>query len=264
MTAQLLTSRMLCLAIGYSVCTITAMARDPEVTFDFARVAECREVAPSGVEELFPDEKMVELKLRVSVHLIAGNLGDVKEVRIEANDCDSRIRVHSFSPTTRLESPFSEDIRRTTTVENGKSLGASLGGKLPVPAGEFVASVTPTLGGELSNREIVTEVEKRVAPQQAVVASGTIYQEHGVFFKLRRSPQSSLEGVHELTIRFIVPQEWRADSLRLCCSATGFERVLWTKQETTWSQTCAKVALYLAGDADARQAAVEHVKGVAM
>jgi hypothetical protein len=235
-------------------------ADNPSIAFDFGRTAECRDVTPAESEALFPHEKIVELRLRVSVHLLEGRLDDVEEVRIEIGDCDSLIRVHDFAPSTRLESHHSGDIRRSTTTEQSKSIAASLGGELPVPLGDAVAHVTPSVNGGISNREVVTETENRIAPQHVVVASGTIGQEHGVFFTLRSSPLSSLEGVHELTVRFIVPEKWRGDSVRVCCRATGQERFLWIKQQSTWGHVCAPVALYLSGDLKAREAAQRFAK----
>lgn len=236
-----------------------ADAGSPEVAFDFGRTTECRNVTPTESADVIRDEKIIELRLRVSVHLLSGDPADVEEVRVEIGDCDGRMRVHSFEPMTRLESQHAKEIKRSTTSEQTKSLGASLGGEAPVPLGEVVAHVTPTVSGGLSNREIVTETEYRIPPQQVVVASGTIGEEHGVFFKLRSSPLSSLEGVHELVVRFIVPENWRGDSVHVCCQATGQEKFLWMKQQSTWAHTCGTVALYLAGDPQARQAALRYV-----
>ena len=237
----------------------TARADTPAVAFDFGRTVECRDVTPIEPSAVFPHEKIVELRLRVSVHLLSGNAEDVEEVRVEIGDCDGRLRVHSFEPTTRLESRHTQDIKWSKTTEQTKSLGATLGGEAPVPLGDVVAHVTPSVSGGLSSREVVTETEHRVAPQQVVVASGTIGAEHGVFFKLRASPLSSLEGVHELVVRFIVPENWRGDSVQVCCQATGQEKFLWMKQQSTWAHTCGAVALYLAGDLKARQAAMRYV-----
>jgi len=258
--------------IGWIVClsltTSEAEASKPELAFDFGRTAECREVITDDIDadsinadninELGKGQKLVELKLRVSVHLLAGKIGDVEEVRIEIGDCDSRIRVESFAPNTRMHSNFSKDITVTKITENGKSLAASLGGESPVPLGDVVAHVLPSISGGRSYREVLTEKQVRKAPQFAVVASGTIGQEHGVFFKLRSSPQSTLEGSHELMVRFLVPANWRGDSLRVCCYATGQEKFLWTKQQATWARTCAPLAIYLAGDSEARAAAELH------
>lgn len=230
----------------------------PQVAFDFGRIAECVEIVGDDVL-LTPGEKLVELKLRISVHLLAGKIGDVEEVRIEVGDRENRMRVHSFSPCTQMASHFGGDIEWSKTIEEGHSLEASLGGELPTPVGGLIAHVTPTISGGKTNSEKTTEKQLRLSPKFAVVASGTIGQEHGVFFKLRSSSQSSLEGTHDLTVRFVVPEKWRGDSVRVCCQATGTEKVLWMKQQATWAHTCGPVALYLAGDAEARQAAIRYV-----
>jgi hypothetical protein len=248
----------LCLLLLLSNATV--YADTPSIEFDFGRTAECREVTSTPEEVIYPGEKIVELKLRVSVQVTAGDIHDVEEVRIEAVDCDGRMRVHSFDPSTRLEARVSEDILWSKTTETSSSLGASLGGEAPVLLGEVVAHVTPTVNGGSTKREVVTESQSRVAPKHVVVSSGTMEKEHGVFFKLHQSPQATLEGVHELTIRFVVPELWRGDSVRVCCEATGVERFLWLKQRKTWAYHCAPVAIYLAGDLDARQAAERHSK----
>jgi hypothetical protein len=236
-----------------------ALAGCPKLAFDFSRVAECVDVSSEAEEILYAGEKLVELKLRVSVHLLSGKISDVEEVRIELGDVDNRLRVHSFSPGTELTSNYSDDIEWIRTIEDSKELGASLGGELPTPIGGLIANVTPSISGGTSNREKITEKQLRVAPKFAVVASGTIAQGHGVFFKLRSSPQTSLEGTHEFAVRFVVPAKWRGDAIRVCCQATGTEKVLWISQQKTWAHTCGGVAMYLAGDAKARQAAIRFV-----
>lgn len=238
-----------------------ARASEPHVAFDFARVAQCTEVPSAEDTLLYQDEKLVELRLRISVHLLKGNIRDVEEIRVEVADSDSRMRVQSFSPSTQLASRLNGDIEWSKTTEETSSLGASLGGELPAPVGDLIAHVTPTVSGGNTSHEKIVEKQLRMAPRFAVVASGTIDQEHGVFFKLRSSPQSSLEGTHELIIRFVVPRSWRGDSLRVCCQATGTEKVLWMKQQTTWSHTCRPLAVYLAGDVEARQAALRYITG---
>jgi hypothetical protein len=237
----------------------TVIAGEPQLAFDFSRVAECVDVSAEAEDTLYAGEKLVELKLRISVHLLSGKIGDVEEVRIELGDADNRLRVHSFSPGTKLTSNYSDDIEWTRTTEDSRELGASLGGELPTPIGGLIANVTPSISGGTTNREKITEKQLRVAPRFAVVASGTISQGHGVFFKLRSSPQTSLEGTHEFAVRFVVPAKWRGDAIRVCCQATGTEKVLWMTQQTTWAHTCGGVAMYLAGDAKARQAAIRFV-----
>ena len=101
--------------------TSEVRAGSPSLAFDFGSTAECQVVSSrvsddpnrdlQSVRQLDASQKLIELKLRVSVHLLAGKISDVEEVRIEIGDCDGRIRVESFAPNTRLESPLSDDIQ---------------------------------------------------------------------------------------------------------------------------------------------------------
>lgn len=234
-------------------------AGEPEFSFDFGRTAECRDVTPADFATAHPDERIVEFTLRLSAHLTAGAIEEVDALRVEISDCDARLRVFDFAPRTRLESQYADAIETTKTVESHKSFTASLGGEIPCLSGG-VANVTPSLGGELGDKEIVTEKVKRVAPKQAVVASGTMNEEHGVFFTLRTSPLMSLEGVHELSVQFIVPVTWRGDAVQVACQATGRQKVLWMTQQRTLGRKATAAALYLEGDAGARRAAARYVR----
>ena len=234
----------------------------PEVEFDFGRMVECREIVASELDDkpLGPYEKLVELNLRVSVRLISGKLEDVKEIRVEVSDRDGQMRVHDFNPTTRLESLLTDQVEWTRTMEKNKAMGATLGGEAPLLLGEVVAHVTPSLNGSIGQRELITEKKQKISPKHLVVSSGTVGQEHGVFFKMRASSQSSLERVHHLTIRFVVPLSWRSDAIRVSCQATGQQKILWLKQHKVWAHMAAPVALYLAGDLRARRAAEKYAR----
>lgn len=234
---------------------VVAVAAEPRLAFDFGRTLECRDVTPPKFAAAYPDERVVECTLRLSVYLSEGDMADVETLRVEISDCDQRLRVFDFSPRTRLEAALSKDIEWIKTTEASHEFGASLGGELPAVIGEVVAHVTPTINAGTGGRETVTEKQTRVAPKQVVVASGTIEQEHGVFFTLRPSPRVSLEGVHELTVAFIVPAAWRGDAVRVTCKAAGEQKTLWITQQKVWAEASGGVALYLAGDVEGRRAA---------
>ena len=51
-----------------------ADAERPSVVFDFGSTAECRELTLPESAGIYPGEKIVELKLRISVHLTSGKL----------------------------------------------------------------------------------------------------------------------------------------------------------------------------------------------
>ncbi len=237
----------------------TATAAEPRISFDFGRTLECRDVTPPDFAEVYPDERIVECTLRLSVSLAGGDIRDVQSLRVEITDEDRRLRVFDFSPSTQLASELAENIERTTTTESTYELGAAIGGELPC-IGDVVARVTPSITAGKGGREVITEKKVLVAPKHVVVASGTINQAHGVFFTLRPSPQSTLEGLHEFTVAFVVPAKWRGDAVRVRCTAAGEQKVLWVKQQKVWAEQSGGVALYLAGDAEARRAAQRRVR----
>lgn len=234
-------------------------AAEPVLSFDFGRALACRDVTPTELSEQYPSERVVEATLRLSVYLVSGDVSQVEAIRVEISDQDARLRVHDFSPRTRLESEFAGEIEWTKTTESSHSLGASLGGELPCLGG-VKANVTPSINGGVGGKEIVTESQKRIAPKQVAVASGTMNEEHGVFFILRPSPASTLEGVHELTVQFVVPADWRGDAVRVSVQASGEQKTLWIKQQKVFAQKSTGVALFMTGDVAARRAAQRLVK----
>lgn len=234
-------------------------AAETGLAFDFGRTIECRDVSPADFVDRYPDERIVEATLRLSVYLTSGAISDVETIRVEIGDVDRRLKVFDFSPSTRLESEFAEAIETVKTVESSHSFEVSLGGEIPCIGGT-PANVTPSISGGKGGKEVVTEKQKRVAPQQAVVASGTTNEEHGVFFILRPSPTTSLEGVHELKVRFVVPVTWRGDAIRVAVQAAGNQKVLWMTQQKVLAEKSTAVALYMEGDYAARRAAERLVR----
>ncbi len=251
------------LLVAASLGPRDATASDPVVHFDFAPTVACADVGSGEFRADHPGKKLIEVAIAVSVSVEAGDAAKVEEIRVQLSDAGRRLRVESFSPETTLESEYTDDIQVTTTTESNKSIGASLGGEAPVVLGDLVAHVTPTINGAYSKTDAETQTAFRKAPRTALVVAGTVESAHGVFFKLRPSPQTTLEGVHELAVRFVVPENWRADELSLQCSATGQDKVLWIKQQATWAEWSGSIAVYLAGDAEARDAAERFARRVA-
>lgn len=231
----------------------------PCLDFDFGRTLACRDVTPDDFAAAFPEEKVIEFTLCVSVHVASGEVNDVEELRIEISDPDRRMRVYAMSPETELTSSVTGEIEVTTTTEKSRNLNASLGGELPALFGDVAAHVTPSINGGGVNREITTEKALRLPPQQVVVASGTIKEQHGALFKLRPSAQTTLEGTHALTVQAAVPANWRGDAVQVRCRASGRERFLWMKQSKLIADETASVALFVAGDAAARHAAYKFI-----
>jgi hypothetical protein len=220
---------------------------DPHVEFDFARAIECRDVTPLERFEQYPHQRLIEFALPISVRFCGVPLDDVDELTFEINAAAAGMRVHNFAPATQLASDVACAIETTTTTKSARSLDATLGGQLPVPVGELAANVAPSISGGLSSGETTTEKLNRLPPKYAVVVSGTTSEGRGVFFKLKRSSQTSLEGVHELAVTFVAPVGWRGGEVRVGCNAQGERKVFWIKQAATLGREGDTVRLYLAG-----------------
>jgi hypothetical protein len=225
------------------------------VEFDFARTAECRDVTPAERASQYPMQRLVEFSLPVSVRFHDAGLEDVDELAVEITGPASGMRVFDFAPATQLASDIADQIETTTTSKSASSLDGSLGGALPIPYAAEVAHVTPTINAGISKGDATTEKMSRLPPKYAVVVSGTKAEGRGVFFKLKRWSQTSLEGVHELSVTFIVPVGWRGGEVFVNCSAGGQRKVLFVKQSATLGEEGAPVRLYLTGRGSVRQVA---------
>lgn len=240
-----------------SLIPLSADAR-PYVEFDFARSAECRDVTPPERLQDYPLQRLVEMTLRVSVRFRGVAASDVDEIDIEINGASAGLSVFDFAPDTQLASDIKRTIETTTTVNKARSLDGSLGGTIPVPVADAVAHITPSINAAVSRGETATEKLHRLPPKYAVVVSGTSSEGRGVFFKLRRSSQTSLEGVHELAVTFVVPANWREGKVVVGCSASGSRKVFWMDKPSTLGRAADEVEIYTAGGAEKWIGPIEH------
>ncbi|MEX0641283.1 MAG: hypothetical protein WD468_01205 [Pirellulales bacterium] len=245
------------LACALTWCAMLAaplVARaDPSVEFDIARAVECRDVTPYERLAQYPAQRLIEVALPVSVRFNDVSRDDVDEVDIEVSGAAAGLRVQDFAPTTQLASEITHEIETTTTIKKSRSLDGTLGGSLPIPGADVAARVTPSITAGLSGCETATEKINRLPPKHVVVVSGTYAEGRGVFFKLKRTSQTSLEGVHELAVTFVAPRTWPAIALQVECSALGQRKMLWMKQPATLGHAQRYVQLVAAAPAPVRQ-----------
>ncbi len=233
------------IALCFSFALGGAVSADPAVEFDFARTANCRDVTPAERSAADPGERLMEVNLPVTARFHGVAADDVDELVIEIYAPAAGMRVASYEPTTQLATDVTKAIETTTTSHTAKSLEATLGGTLPAPYSELVAHLTPSITASTSRGGSATEKVTRLPPRYAVVVSGTAYEGHGAFFKLKRSSQTSLEGVHALTVTFIAPRDWQSGAIRVGCSARGQRKLLFVKQDATLGRAAGEVMLRL-------------------
>ena len=109
-----------------------------------------------------------------------------------------------------------------------------MGGSIPIPgAADAVARLTPSITAGIAGCDTATEKINRLPIKHVYVVGGTYAEGSGVFFKLKRTSQTSLEGVHELAVTFVTPRRWPTIELQVSCSAHGERKMLWVRQSAT-------------------------------
>jgi hypothetical protein len=241
---------------GAQSSAAVAMAQD--VSFDFSRLVAYRDVTPPERLARIPEERLIEMKLPVSVRFQGLMVGEIELLDFEVDGSAAGIRVESYGPTTELAADATavETITKTTKE---RSLGATLSGKLPVPVGPISCDVGPSVSAGMSRSNEATEKVKRIPPKRPVVVSGTFAEGRGVFFKFKPSPQTTFEGVHELTVTFAVPASWQGGGVHVTAAARGHKPRLWVEQPTVFTQVATVVQLYPEGNYLQRKAAARRL-----
>lgn len=234
---------------------------DGSVQFDVARTVECRDVTPPERLVQYPMQRLIEVSLPVSVRFHEVSRDEVDEIDIEVSGALAGLRVLDFAPATQLASEITREIETTNTTKKTRSLDGTLGGALPIPGADAAARITPSITAGLSGCETAVEKINRLPPKHVVVVSGTTAEGRGVFFKLKRTSQTSLEGVHELAVTFVAPRSWPAIAIRVECKALGERKTLWMKQEATLGHFDRYVQLIPAAPAPTRQIVLKPAMG---
>lgn len=218
----------------FLVPSATAWGEPPEVQFDLPKQVIAYDVLDASGTTA---HRLVEVTVPVSARVTRGDVRDVEEISIEIDGGCEALVVHDFAPGTTLGSEHAGDIQVTTTTEKALTFDASLGGQSPIPIGDVVAQVTPSLSAGAKNRTAETKSTARLAPKRPTVVSGTINEGQGVFFQLRPSSQTTLEGQHQLSVVFRAPADWSAGQLQVRCWARGARQILWFDQPQVWGST---------------------------
>lgn len=226
--------------------------RTPEVAFDVPASLVCRDVTTDAFRTDYPSERLVEVEAPVSLLLYHGEVSKVQDVVITIDGAEAGLRVHDYWPRTELASEHAEPIEVKRTESTDKSIGASLGGKL---AGDV--ALTPTISGGATRIESSTQRENRLPPKRAVVVSGATGGRSGVYFKLRRSSQSTLEGERTFKVTFAAPSDWDGGAIRVHCLARGEKKWLFVEQRRVWNEIERPVELRLVSHTVAKPAVSE-------
>lgn len=201
-----------------TLCVVTmAVAVGPvysDVVFDASPSVACRDVTPDDFNASHPGLKMVEARVQISSLIYRGAPGDLEELIYQFGSPERSLQVIDYLPKTTLLSDYAGNIsiEQTGQQTNEVTIGAS---------GHFSGVAEANVGMTHNSVRGLTVNYEMLPPQELVAASGTMNRGTGVYFKLRRSAQVSLEGSREFVLLLAVPKTWRGDYLRVVCEARG-------------------------------------------
>lgn len=242
------------LCIAAALCAAPAEAKPPRVRFDTAPSVACREVTDDEFASVNPGERLLEAKFEISSLLDSGSEADLTEFFFRMTSPQQSFRIADYSPRTKLASEYVGGIAIEKKQEDSKGVG------LAVAGGWAGAHVTGH--GDAGTKNTLTTKYELVAAAESVTASGTIQSGYGVYFKVRRSRQDTLEGAKEYQLIFRAPRQWRGDILQVHCEARGMQRgiVHQLDEEVRCGFSQFPIALYLVGDEEAKSIAEQFAK----
>lgn len=247
-------------ATGLLATAVGAQAAVPQLEFDTSYTVECRDVTPCEFAARYPDSRIIEAKFRVSTWFTTGREADLDELIVEITSPNQALPVVDFMPRTELDTDIAGAIEVVESDEKTSNTNAGLGGTVGVEYGIVKAQASPSAGGGKTHLSSTKETYKRLPPKQLLLASGTINRGHGVFFKLKPSPQGALEGVREFACLFLVPREWRGQAVQVTCSAMATKKNYFSSSTERCGSGTFYVGLFIEGDIVARATVEELAK----
>ncbi len=235
------------------------LANDGCVRFDIPAVVQSCEIIPGPSAEAdarlpeISQHRLVELIIPVSTLVGCQHDQSVNELMIQVRSLTAGCQVVDYLPRTQMYSEIDGPI----AVESRKESSASIGLDASGTAAEIVklrgnAGISDTTG--------YSESYARIPEQKLLLASGTVNRGTGVYFKFQHSPQTTLEGGHDLSITLRVPESWRGGLLRIDCQAAGSEQHLFGRRvEFVAGQASFVVATWLKGDVQARHIVADYI-----
>jgi len=219
----------------------------PRVQFDLHPLVACRDVTTEEFARSHPGDRLIEAKLHVSSLIKSGDEDDLIEFFYRIQSPRGTVQVVDYSPTTSMTSTYEGSIEVQDSKERVRSLGINA-------SGGYSHIVKGNASAELGSKNGSVTRYKIVPEMQLLSASGTMNRGTGVYFRLKPSRQTSLEGGRLFTLVLRVPRSWRADVLHVSCRAQGYERGLVRPldEQRVSGAAVLPVSLYLAGDQHAR------------
>jgi hypothetical protein len=211
-----------------------------EVVFDASPSVACRPVTSDEFKQTHPEEMVVEARVQISTLIYEGGADELVELFYQFTSPEQSSEIVDYLPKTTLGSQYAGNIAVENSDEHRDELTVGATGQFNSIVQANAGAIHGTIGRSAVKYEMLP-------PQELLTAAGTMYRGTGVYFKLRRSAQVSLEGAREFVLMLRVPAGWRGDYVRLACEARG--------AAGKPKSAAFLVPLYLAGDLQAQGSA---------
>lgn len=238
----------LVLGISGAVAAV-AVAAPPRVSFDLPPLASSRDVTPEEFAATNPNERWIEVRFPLSVFL-SGNESELTEIQAELHLETPHAQVVDYSPKTALTDRYAGAVEVQQIAESSRGAGLTVSGA--------EANVKATGSADAAQKNAKTVKYQEIPAKEIVTAAGTLRRGQGVYFKLRPTAATTVQGAHELSAIVRVPKSWRGDVLYVACEAralreTGFPAAPFEQKAEPFSAGSGRfqVALYLEGDQQA-------------
>jgi len=208
------------------------------------------DLPPTVAATSLDDPRLVSIELRLSSLIESPNVPSIKQWVVRCVPRDSVVSIADYAPRTETGSDLATPIQVKKTKEESNSTGISVNGS-------YSHLTRANLGADREKRSSNTIQFDRIAPVQAVTASGTIQRGKGVYFKLRWTATQVLEGEKTFHLTMRVPENWRVGLMDVSVVAQAESRsmVPWERNFKTIGAANFVVALYRFGDAKAESLA---------
>lgn len=202
-------------------------------------------MANLDANRVYPNHRFFHIELPISTMVESTYRGELDELVVEISSHHPGIQIADYAPRTELAPSTQGPISVSQNYDRQRD--AAIQGAAAYPGVGWAR-------GHAAFQDNVTlqRTYLEAPPTQLVAASGTLDRRSGVYFKFRKSPQTSLEGEHTVHMLWEVPPGWRGDLLEVSCTAVGGAK------SKTLQASRFLLAVYQAGDQVAADVAKGH------